>query len=223
MPPSSSALRSLVFAAAFLLLVSVAGPARAMPLTDLLLPGAVLDSGNLRFSNFAYAQSGDMAAASNIMVMGIVLGGDDGISITGSLKDSASSPDPSAASISYKVSILGGPPSLQITGVKIEADFSVTEPGYANLNASVLNTGIDLVQLFAHNFGAGTTETNIGQKSLAPSSELNVVMDNIDAFAQTGTAEISEIRQAFTVVPQPSSGILLALGLGGLAIAGRRF
>ena len=222
MPPSSSALRSLVFAAAFLLLVSVAGPARAMPLADLLLPGVVLDSGSLRFSNFAYAQSGDMAAAADIVVIGIVLGGDDGIAITGSLKDSAGNTAPSAASISYKVSVVGGPPPLQITGVKIEADFSVTEPGYANLNASVLNTSIDLIQLFAHNFGGGTTETNSGQKSLTPSSELNVVMENIDAFAQMGTAEISEIRQAFTVVPEPGSAILLALGLCGLAIAGRR-
>ena len=39
-----------------------------MPLSNLLTPGATLNSGALRFSNFAYTHTGDRAAAADVKV-----------------------------------------------------------------------------------------------------------------------------------------------------------
>ena len=66
-----------------------------------------------------------------------------------------------------------------------------------------------------------------GMKLLtSPSQQINVVMDNIDAFASISpggpgaspaVASITTIEQTFTVVPEPGTALLLGLGLVGLA------
>ena len=58
----------------FLLFLAVAflcvgtTPARAVPLSDLLVGGASIDSDGLRFSMFQYSSTGDMPAAMDINV-----------------------------------------------------------------------------------------------------------------------------------------------------------
>ena len=207
-----------------LLLVALPGVARAVSLASLLLPGASLDSGNLRFSDFTYASTGDMALASNVAVEGFTdLDGDDGIRIEGNFEDLTSSPGASGASISYSVSFVGGPPSLSINRVKLKADFSVPGLGYANLNATILNSAsLDLIQLYAHNFGTSLAVSDTGSKNLTPAQGLDVVMENIDAFGSTDTAGISLIERSFTVVPEPATALMVGLGLTGLAFASRR-
>jgi len=212
--------------------LGLTAPAQAISLADLLVPGASIDHGDLRFSEFAYSNVGDMAKPLDIVVSTIFdLDGNAGISISGDLSDSSESPGPSAASISYSVSILDSVPSTySLTAVNIEASFFLSDLGYANLNATVLNESLDLIQLFSHNLGVPAPPIDSGVKSLStPGRKISVVMDNIDAFASLslgstgpGISGITSIEQTFTVVPEPGTALLLGLGLFGLAFAGQR-
>ena len=218
-----------------ILCLTFASGAKALPMSldTLLAPGASLDSGALRFSQFAYSNTGDMAKAQDIMVdMFVDAEGHAGISIIGDFMDMSESPGPSAASISYSVSVLDSLPSnLVLAAVNMRADFTLTGLGYANLNATVLNESLELIQLFSQNFGnGGPSSTSSGMKVLtSPSRGINVVMDNIDAFASTSpstpsgaVAKITTIEQTFTVVPEPTTALLVGFGLAGLAVAGTK-
>jgi hypothetical protein len=216
--------------------LGLTAPAQAISLSlaDLLVPGASIDHGDLRFSEFAYSNVGDMAKPQDIVVSTIMdLDGNAGISVSGDLSDSSDSPGPSAASVSYSVSILDAVPlTHKLTAVNIEANFFLNDLGYANLNATVLNESLDLIQLFSHNLGVPASPVDSGMKSLStPSRKISVVMDNIDAFASLslgstgpGISGITHIEQTFTVtvVPEPGTALLLGLGLFGLAFAGQR-
>jgi hypothetical protein len=61
----------------------------------------------------------------------------------------------------------------------------------------------------------------------SPQSELNIVKNIVVDFnaagVQTGDyGRIDLLRQRFTVVPEPGTGLLVLLGLGGIGIVGRR-
>jgi hypothetical protein len=209
--------------------------AQALSLADLLAPGESIVSGALRFSQFAYSNTGDMATAQEITVN--VFNddkGNPGISVTGDFMDMSQSPGPSAASIFYSVSVLDTlSPDLIVEAVTMKAHFILDGPGYANLNASVLNESLELIQLFFHNFDEeGVSDVASGMRVLtSPSRQINVVMDNIDAFASdsldkidpsSGFAQITTIEQTFTVVPEPGTALLVGFGLAGLALAGKQ-
>ena len=209
-----------------ILCLAFASSAKALPvgLNTLIAPGMSLDSGPLRFSEFAYSNTGDMAKAEEILVdMFVDLDGHAGISITGDFMDESTSIGPSAASISFSVSVID--PMDLVVAVTMGADFSLTGLGYANLNANVLNESLELIQLFSHNFGNGITSSPVNPVTkilTSPSGQISVVMDNIDAFASNGFAKITTIEQTFTVVPEPATALLVGFGLTGLAVAGRQ-
>jgi len=143
--------------------------------------------------------------------------------LTGSFDDYGTSPLASAATISFSVSVLDSLPTLSISGAHLAADFSVPQPGYADLSAAILHGGsLESIQLFSTNLGGVVTTVDEGQTSFTPSSELSVVVDDVDAFVSLGTVGISAIYQSFTVVPEPSTSLLIGLGLVGLGVAGNR-
>jgi hypothetical protein len=224
---------SLVISAS--LCLGFVSSAQALPLADLLAPDESMVSGYLEFSQFAYSNTGDMAKAQDIMVDVFVdAKGNPGISITGDFMDMSESPGPSAASISYSVSVLDTlSPDLVVEAVTMRADFMLDGPGYANLNASVVNGSLALIQLFSHNFDEeGPTGVDSGMRVLtSPSRQINIVVDNIDAFApaaldkidpSSGFAKITTIEQTFTVVPEPETALLVGFGLAGLGLAGKQ-
>jgi len=215
--------RSLFLSLAAGLLVSAIGglDARAgsEPLSDLLVPGATFDVGNLQFSNFTYTPTpaGSPPAASAVTVSSFTsVPGETGITFNGGFFAAAGTIVDYA--ITYKVTALTGSISdayLGITG----GNFGGT--GLVDVGEALLNTkGVQVGTMDAFIPGAGVSTT-----TLTPPVTSLLVSKDILLVGGSAGATVSIINQGFSSssVPEPTSMALLGIGMTGFLAFRRLF
>lgn len=185
--------------------------AAPIPLSDLLVEGATLESGDKVFSNFTYRSTGDMPAAETVNVEAITLDGDYGLIFQGGFVDQPGG-DASDALVTFDVTVTN--PGMVINGVTLTANPAV----FAGEGlASVTETFLPLVtddKLVVYDFGGGNDLLLDSITFEGGFTTLPVQKDLIlHATGETGAVTMSFFTQTFSQVPEPSSFVLAAAGL----------
>jgi hypothetical protein len=199
-------------AVAIALAAGVPQSARALTLAD-LDAGGTFSVGALTFSDFEVLVAGDLSAdLSDYCVQ--LLG--DGFRIAGPL--STLMDQDATLLVSYVVEATG---SFGIEGASLFSPLVAVGPGAAALvSDSILDgDGNALAQLLALNvFGVGSTLSE--SASFAAQAKLQVV--KVVALGGGVFSAAPHVDQRFFAVPEPITLAMLASGLVGLAVAGRR-
>lgn len=191
----------------------VSGPAQALTLHQLVVGStpSFTTANGLTFSDFGATVTGRISRDLTDYDVEVL---PDGFRLTGPMAVEDRLGD---MLLTYKVS------GEQIVAGALRMDAAVSVPG---TGASVaedqfLSMGGDLIgALFVALTGGGTEQLSDSVVFEGPVSMLNVVKNiQVDAFAEPeigATASITFVEQTFAV-PEPSTWVLLGLGLAGLA------
>ena len=215
--------RLRAWAAALLLAFFCAPASQALTMADLLVPGATLDSGSLRFADFVYVPSTpNQPVAAAVTVSPIVDGsGHHGVRIEGLFGDDSGTLGPSGAGIAFSVSVLD--PLLLIDGAFLEGNPSVTAIGEIKVSESIDSLPSESLEIFADSLSGGPVFSQTSDSApVSPRASLGVVIDGVIGYAATGEAVLTRFDQTFSVIPEPSTALLVALGLSTLAVARRK-
>ena len=210
------------WAAAALLVAFCAPQANALTMADLLVPGTTVDSGSLRFSDFVYVPSTPNQPVASAVTVSAVIGtsGHHGLRIEGMFGDDSATLGPSGVGIAFSVSVLD--PLLLIDGAYLEGDPAVTGTGEMKVSESIDSLPGETLEIFADSLSGSLISQTADSAAVSPRDSLGVVIDGVIGYAATGDATLTRFDQTFSVVPEPSTALLLALGLSSLALARRR-
>jgi hypothetical protein len=191
--------------------------ARAELLSNLLVPGATITSGDKVFSNFQYLAVGDMPTASHVNVVTTTIAGNFGLEFQGGFRSNPG--HTSDALIQYVVTSLGG----KIIGAYVQGNPKVIG-GTGSL--VVTDTFVPDVpnSLKIFNIVPPNSSKLTDTTSFAPHQSLHVQKD-IHGIGGTGLATLSFVDQAYiqaAIVPEPGSLALLAMGVIGVTAYGWR-
>jgi hypothetical protein len=186
--------------------------AAPIPLSDLLVAGATLESGDKIFSDFSYRKTGDMPGPENLVVEAFTLDGDFGIRISGGFVDQAGG-DSSDAVITFNVSVAQGS-NMTISGATLAANPAVF--GGTGL-ASVTETFLPVItndKLVVYDFGGGN-DLLLDSLTFPTTYTTLPVQKDITLYATggAGAATMSFVDQVFSQVPEPASWVLLTISL----------
>jgi len=226
----------ILFASVLTLMVGVGGPAittaRAAFLSDLLVPGATLTSGEFTFSNFTYLPPTGPPLPGVVTVTPFTdASGFNGIQIGGGFQQTGVGQ--TDVRIGYTVTDNLG---ARITDVHMDGNPFVS-PANANGNAIVTESVYAPGQAVAVASGQinandppGSQSTTLVLNPPGPYSTLTVTKDILlTVAARTETppsgsdvASVSFIDQTFSVVPEPASVVMMGMGVGIVGLAFRR-
>ena len=190
--------------------------AASIPLSD-LINGQTIESGDKVFSDFTYTPTGDMPpSAASIVVQDIQdAAGDYGVRFVGGFLDQPGGGS-SDALITFNVSVAPGS-SMEINGAKLAANPAVfAGTGLASVTETFVPEVVD-DKLVVYDFGGGDdlllATTTFNQTFQTLPVQKDIIMH---ATSESGAVTMSFIDQTFSQVPEPSSLILLLLGLFGI-------
>lgn len=208
----------ILFASMLTALVGLGGPAittaRAEFLSDLLVSGATLTSGDLTFSNFTYQPPTGPPLPTAVTVTAYTDGsGFQGIQIGGAFANTTATPVD--VRIGYTVTDSAG---AVISDIHMDGNPTITPPGGAGsaiVTESVF-AGPTLVATGQINSTSppGSQSTTLGFVPPGPYSTLNVTKDILLIGSDSSTASLSFVDQTFSVVPEPTSFVMMGLGVG---------
>jgi hypothetical protein len=199
-------------AAGLALLVAAQAPAaRALTLADLAAGGS-FGAGALTFANFAVSVSGDLSADLADYPVQVLA---DGFRLSGPL--SALLGDAGTLLLSYTVTA----PDPIVVGASLLAPASTIGAGsQAWVGESLLDAAsLPVASLFVFDV-EGVGASAFDAAPFAPTAALQIAKA---VHVGSGLfSAITLVEQRFLVVPEPLTLVLLTLGLGGLALWGRR-
>jgi hypothetical protein len=212
--------------------IALSGPttkqswASPITLSDLIAQNGSVQVGNLIFSQFSYAPTGQMPTASNVTVNTYVdASGNAGLHFGGGFTDaydgSGATQQASDAVLSFRVAAVGG----LLDAVQLSGNPQVLGPGNGVVSVTEnFQAGKQPVQMSIYNaINNGVSSQNLQDAaSFAPVQSLQVVTKDIFAFNQGGFPTISVIDQTFSTTPIPEPGTIFLVGMGSLALAAHR-
>ena len=199
-------------------------------LDQYLTPNFTCISGNLMFSDFAYSPSGNPSGieipATSIHVTPLTNTLDEGFQFAGGW-NVGTQPDGTTAIqdsvISFTVSTVDGKASLEDLSLYFNGSFSGT--GLSSVTEQYCANGA-LATCGAGNSGqlkvANPPGSYMDATSFAGVTSISVSKDISVASGIGGTANISQVINTFSQIPEPSSYLLLGTGLLGCGLVRRR-
>jgi len=194
--------------------------AKAVFLSDLLVPGATLTVGDLTFSNFSYQPPDGPPAPINVTVTPFTDGfGNQGIQIGGGFSQLIPPEvNPLDVRLAYTVTSTVGLTDIHLSGNPAISPIGAT--GAVVVTESVTPAGgatLAPIQIYAINNISGQPVTQAADQLIfanGPYTSLDITKD-ILLTSGTGIPSISFINQTFSV-PEPGSVILMGLGCLGM-------
>ncbi len=195
-----------------LALVLAARTTEATPLSDLLVPGAMLHVGGLTFSDFTYLGLGEMPAATSINVVPEAGGG--GLLFQGAFLDIPVG-NGSDATFGYHVT---ADPGWSIIGAGLSGNPAIIGQGTLTLTETFAQIPAFL-EILNNTGGPAKLTDHISGLSNFPSLTVTGVMQ---AGANSGAATLSFFTPTFQIVtvPEPASAALGAIAVGAMGAVG---
>jgi len=199
--------RILALAAILAICLGIPATSSALSLADLVVPGASFDAGNgTTFSEFAVRIKG--RGLSRTLSDYLIVPTADGFELGGEFNN-----DPKGGKIKLTYRVTG----LDLSGAAIEMPVNSGLEGYVSIKETVLGPGKNRRLIISTKRGLTSDEVMFEALStFAMRSKIRIRGD----YFQNGSNAV--IDNSVTAVPEPTTALMLAAGLGGLAAAGRK-
>jgi hypothetical protein len=190
--------------------------AQAVLLKDLIDDNDTITHGGMLFSDFSFSidsASGRWIADSEALdVSEVTLGSEDGLRFAGAIAAFSNLTPLSevTVTIGYRVEILD--PGLWFDNASLSFNGAITAPDAIATVSESLHSGILVGALNVSAPAPLSDDTPLGGMHTSLDVVKTITVDG----GQSGVGSISFIHQTFSVIPEPASALLLAVGAAGL-------
>lgn len=201
--------RILALAASLAICLGIPATTSALSLAELIVPGASFDADNgTTFSNFAVKIKG--RGLSRNLSDYLIVPTSDGFELAGEFNN-----DPKGGKIKLTYEVAG----LDLRGAALEMPVNSGLEGYVAIKEAVFGRK-KLARLYISTKRGLTSDEAMFEalSTLAVRSKIRIRGD----YFQNGSNAVIDSSVTATFVPEPTTALMLAGGLGGLAAAGRR-
>ena len=196
----------LVTALAAVALASAAHASSISVQADTLNPGDSWESGGLLFTNFSF----DFGNVSNTSGFTLTIQGTT-VSLTGPMRVQNQQSDDFG--MSYQVSSISS--TSVITDVSFLTPATVSRSSMQGTGSFVNGSSVEVASLSTA--VSGSTSQPGDSQDISPEAMLTVQVVAALRSGKGGSAEVTSMTNTFSIVPEPASALMLALGLVGLA------